>query len=370
VDGTIRAEAPTDRFVRAWVLWAAAFLWWTLSGLVNLVNLSYAVTARGGHFDWAHQLASQAVGDYTWVPLTVGTFWLARVAPIEPGNLARGLWLHAVAGVMVVLSRAVLIFYASAWLGWFPKPSSFGTAMVYAGNNLFKFSMFVGVAHALHYARRSRQRELTTSRLEALLARAELDALRARLQPHFLFNALSSLTELVHRDADAAEQGILRLAALLRRTLDAAEPEVLLDDELAFVSNYLEIERLRLGPRLSVAWDIEAPVRRARVPHLVLQPLVENAVRHGLAPRTSPGRVRIAARAEADQLILEVEDDGVGLDARSAAGSAGLGLASTRDRLFRLYGARQCLDLTSRPGGGTLAAARLPLRYAAQSVGA
>jgi len=350
------------------MLWAAAFLWWTLSGLTNLVNLSYAAAARGVRFDWAHQLASQAVGDYTWVPLTVGTFWLARRAPIEPGNLARGLWLHAAAGLVVVLSRAILIFHAGAWLGWFPEPASFGTALVYAGNNLFKFSMFVGVAHALHYARRSRERELAASRLEGLLARAELDALRARLQPHFLFNALSALSELVHRDADSAEQGILRLGALLRRTLDAAEPEVALDDELTFVSHYLEIERLRLGPRLDVAWDIEEPVRRARVPHLVLQPLVENAVRHGLAPRTAPGRVRIAARAEADQLILEVDDDGVGLDAAGARGGAGLGLASTRDRLFRLYGSRQRLALSKLPGGGTRAVASLPLLYGPQAV--
>lgn len=366
MSGTIRIE-PSDRFVRPWVLWAAAFLWWTLSGLVNLVNLFYASAARGVRFDWAHQFAAQAVGDYTWVPLTVGTFWLARWAPIEPGNLARALWLHTFAAVVVVLSRAVLIFYTSPWLGWYPKTPSFGTAVVYAGNNLFKFSMFVGVAHALHYARRSRQRELAASRLEALLARAELDALRARLQPHFLFNALSALTELVHRDPAAAEQGILRLGALLRRTLDTAEPEVALEDELTFVSHYLEIEQLRLGERLRVAWDIEAPVRRARVPHLVLQPLVENAVRHGLAPRTAPGRVRIAARAEADQLILEVEDDGVGLDPTAATGAAGLGLASTRDRLVRLYGARQRLELTRMPDGGTRAAARLPLRYMAEA---
>ena len=345
------------------MLWAAAFAWWTLDGLLALANTYHMHMKNGTAVPWGRLLVTTAPAVWTWVPLTVAVFWVTRRYPIEAGRW-RSVWVHFAAAACLVLVRAVFFFAANPWFGWYKEPPRFESVLIYSTNNLLKYWMFAGVAHALHYAWRNRQRAVAASRLEALLARAELDALRARLQPHFLFNALSALSELVHRDPDAAEQAIVRLAALLRRTLDAADPEVALDDELTFVSHYLEIERLRLGARLRVDWDIQPRVRGARVPHLVLQPLVENAVRHGLAPRAAAGWVRIAARAEGGELVLEVDDDGVGVAAAPAPAS-GLGIAHTRDRLHRLYGEGQRLEVTDRPGGGTRAAARLPLRLGA-----
>jgi signal transduction histidine kinase len=228
----------------------------------------------------------------------------------------------------------------------------------------------VGIAHAFYFHRRYRERERQAVVLSAHLTEARLRALRNQLQPHFLFNALNGIATLVRRDPPSAHEMLTSLSELLRLALNQSErQEVPLREELEFLDRYLEIQKMRFGDRLSVRKDIDPAVLDQSVPPLVLQPLVENAIRHGIEPSASCGFVRIGARQEDGCVVLTVEDNGAGLDFLSTGQDlhrpqGGLGLASVRERLDSLYGRRGELLLSKRPHGGTVAEVRLPLRLA------
>ncbi|MFY0533145.1 sensor histidine kinase [Nannocystis pusilla] len=215
------------------------------------------------------------------------------------------------------------------------------------------------------YARRERRRATEAAQLSAQLAEAQLAALKAQLHPHFLFNALGSISELVHLDPDGADRMLVKLSALLRRALDVASTqEVTLAEELSFLQPYLEIEQVRFADRLTVCWDIEPQARAALVPHLALQPLLENAIVHGIAPRAGGGTVGVAAWVVGERLVLAVRDDGVGSAGRVRAG-VGVGLTNTRARLERLYGAAHRFTVSDVAGGGVEVMLELPLRRSA-----
>jgi hypothetical protein len=367
----------------------AVFGWWTLNGLAVGAEWMTMRDAAGAYVSWRKAMPASMAGAWGWVPLALGLFWLAHVYPVEPGRVGRALALHALGVLAVVLLRAVWIYALDPWLHWYDAAPAFSQVLLQSvWNNLFQAWLVVGVAHAWVYAGRVRQREQQAARLQSQLAEARLAALASQLNPHFLFNALNSIAELVHRDPDAADRMIVGLAALLRSSLDkAGATQVPLSEELALVDHYLQIEKIRLGERLRVDWDIAPAARDALVPPLLLQPLVENAVRHGVSLRVSPGRVRVRAQREGGELVLEVHDDGGGLhaaragaredggdrilaggadDARAPAArgsGASLGLATTRARLQALYGEAATLDL-SVAGGGTVARMRLPYRAA------
>lgn len=216
---------------------------------------------------------------------------------------------------------------------------------------------------AVDAARRRRAAELGRAQLETQLAYAQLSALRAQLQPHFLFNTLNAAVALARAgDAAATARVLVLLGELLRQLLRSDAPqEVPLREELALLETYLEIQRVRLGDRLQIGWDIADDVRDALVPQLVLQPLVENALQHGIARRSRAGRLDITAARRGDQLRLTVCDDGPGLaPSFSADAATGVGLRNTRERLQRLYGARGDLGLATA-GERTTAAIELPM---------
>ena len=220
-----------------------------------------------------------------------------------------------------------------------------------AGVNLPVYAGFVLAWHASAYYRESRDRALRAMELESSLQQAQLAALRSQLNPHFLFNALHSIAELVHANPKLAEDLIVRLGELLRKVLESSHSqEVTLSEELEFIRGYVEIEQMRLGERLQVRWDIDPDALRARVPSLVLQPLVENAIQHGISPLTQPGTLAIRAARADGSLVLEVRDSGPGLDSAAALPRSGIGLANTRVRLESLYGARQSLELANHDG--------------------
>jgi hypothetical protein len=220
----------------------------------------------------------------------------------------------------------------------------------------------VGLAHAMMFRAEARERALRAAQLEGQLARAQLQALQRQLQPHFLFNTLQTISALVHRDVNEADRMIERLGDLLRMTLGAGElSEVPLSVELEHVRHYTAIEQANMGSRLAVDVDAAPDVLDSTVPSLLLQPLVENAIRHGLAPRASGGRVAIKAWGDAEALYLRVEDNGLGLQ---GSNRVGIGLTNTRQRLEQAYGASQRFDIEPAVGGGVAISIRLPRHVA------
>jgi sensor histidine kinase YesM len=228
------------------------------------------------------------------------------------------------------------------------------------------YTAVAGLGAAMTLQSRYRDRQLAAARLEAELGAARLEALRVQLQPHFLFNSLHSIASLA-RAGDTA--GVVRLIAgfseLLRHLLDATDRHLPLRDELALVERYLEIQRVRFADRLQATIDLAPEAADARVPLLVVQPLVENALRHGLAPRVEAGSLHVRAARDNGWTRIEVEDTGVGLPAGWTLDRAtGTGLRNLRSRLAAEFGADYALDLEPREGGGVRASVRIPYRPA------
>jgi sensor histidine kinase YesM len=224
----------------------------------------------------------------------------------------------------------------------------------------------IGLGHALDYHRESQEREIAAAQLQTQLAEAQLEALQRQLHPHFLFNTLNTISALMHRNVQAADEMLVRLSDLLRLTLDRiGTQQVSLKDELDFLQKYLDIERTRFGDRLQVHVDVDPDVLDAPVTNLVLQPLVENALRHGIAPKIEGGRVDVSASHVDGGLTLTVRDNGVGLSpARLNALHSGVGLSNTRSRLDNLYGDRHRFEFRSPPGGGLVVTIVIPFERA------
>lgn len=223
----------------------------------------------------------------------------------------------------------------------------------------------LGLGYALQLARRHGERELSERRMEAQLAEARLAALKMQLHPHFLFNTLQSVSTLMHRDVDAARTVLGLLRALLATTLEReAQQEVPLEQELRVLELYTGIERVRFGARLGVEVHVDPAATGALVPHLLLQPLVENAIRHGISRRRGPGRVEVRAAPGDGGLRLVVRDDGAGYAEGRPGSGGGIGLANTRARLLALYGPAHRFEIGPGEDGGTRVAITLPLRYA------
>lgn len=234
--------------------------------------------------------------------------------------------------------------------------------------DLLAYGAFTGVVHAVSFYRQLRERERRALFLESNLAKARLSTLKAQLQPHFLFNSLNAITSLLRRDPRLAETTLVALSGMLRLALSRSEKqECAFREEVEFVERYLEIQQVRFGDKLKSELKIEPATLQCVVPTLVLQPLVENAIRHGIEPSENPGTVLVSASLREGRLVLTVEDDGVGLDgAKPDPGKndewagTGIGLANLRERLQALYGPRQSLHLTPRTGGGVVVRVEIP----------
>jgi two-component system LytT family sensor kinase len=227
--------------------------------------------------------------------------------------------------------------------------------------------VIVAVSLAFDYYSKYRERELSAAELEKQLAEARLQALQMQLNPHFLFNSLHSISALMHQDVEGADGMIARLSDLLRAALESSDTqEVTLREELDLLKRYLAIEQIRFGDRLNV--NIAAPpeLLDAEVPNLILQPLVENAIRHGVEPRATPGRIELRAQRSNNALVLEVSDNGPGLPS-SQPMDEGVGLSNTRTRLRTLYGEAHSFELRQSPEGGLLVRLTIPFRTASKS---
>lgn len=227
------------------------------------------------------------------------------------------------------------------------------------------FLILSGVAHATAYHRRVRLRETQAAALESQLTRSRLAALQSQLQPHFLFNTLNGIVTLIRHQPAVAEDMITSLSGLLRTALDSSRrPLIPLAEEIAFIERYLALQRMRFGDRLQVAWEISQEANALLVPVLLLQPLVENAIIHGIEPSSRPGRLEIAARIEGAQLVLTVTDDGLGFEPGAPPRGTGHGTTNTRELLNTFYPGAHSFDIATQPGSGTRVVIRIPITAA------
>jgi signal transduction histidine kinase len=308
-----------------------------------------------------------------WGLLALLIFHLGRRVRFERVHWVRTLVFHAVASMLVATAHIAFVTSVRVLLQtiWGLRPewwASFHEAFFRTiDTELPVYWALLGFQHAIDYYRESRERAVAAAHLETRLIEAQLQALQRQLHPHFLFNTLHAISALVHRDPDRADEMIERLSDLLRVTLHkVGVQEVRLAEELEYLRTYLAIQQVHFGDRLRVGWSIDAGALDALVPNLLLQPLVENAVTHGLAPRREGGTLAIEAECRGSRLLVRVGDDGVGMTAGALdAVNQGVGLTNTRARLARLYGDEARLAFDSRPGRGVVVTIELPFRPAA-----
>ena len=315
-------------FWYAWVLLAAPIVW-----LANRVRID-----RRPRFAVPIHVAAILVAAFTHVAIqTTAQTWVART---KSGETIKQAW-------------------TADWLQFYPMQ-----LRQLLDWELITGAAIVGIAHAFFYYRESQRRALVAAQLETRLVAAQLQALQSQLHPHFLFNTLHAISALMHRDVRAADRMLVQLSDLLRMTLDSvAHPEIRLNEEMEFLEKYLQIEQVRLGDRLTVKFDVDVNVLDAIVPALILQPLVENAIKHGIAPLGRPGRVSVSARAEGDSLVMTVSDTGPGpSEPGMAALTTGIGVSNTRARLKHQFGPHFRFEFHRHREGFTVLVA-IPLRH-------
>jgi two-component system LytT family sensor kinase len=340
-----------------WILLAATGL-----GVFSTVLASQLTAMEEGKVLWG-RLATLNFGYwYAWALFTPVIAWLANRYRIERGRWPQAAVAHLV-GVVVFTAGHVAVLTTTSW--WL----SMGTSRAYVWSAGFKVTLIqyfdwemmtywaiVGLSLAVAYYHEARERALRASQLETRLVEAQLQTLQRQLQPHFLFNTLHAISALMHKDVEQADRMLSRLSELLRLTLDkVGVAEVRVKDEIEFLEKYLLIEQTRLQDRLSVTFEVQPETLDARVPRLILQPLVENAIKHGIAPRPGEGRIAIRVRREGNRLQMEVRDngDGLSLDALAAL-QKGVGLSNTHERLKHHYGIDYRFEFCREPGGLTV----------------
>jgi len=307
---------------------------------------------------------------YVSAVLAIGVLWFCGKNRLEPGKTKRWLLAHLAAAC---LFSALYVFLTSWWVAGErsvlhpEKILTFSYVLKRMGihyfvMNLIVFWLVVFGYVGWHYYQRYCEREFQAAELRRELVEAKLNALRMQLNPHFLFNTLHAISALIHEDPEAADRMVARLSELLRLSLDQTKPqEVPLSEELSFLDRYLEIECTRFGDRLKIERQVQDEAQSAMVPFLLLQPLVENAVRHGIEPREKTGHIAIVARRNNGMLELRVRDDGAGLPTTDAPPARqGVGLSNTQSRLKHLYGEHFKFELSDLPEGGLEARIAIP----------
>ncbi len=305
-------------------------------------SLTYVADGRPG--SWGLTVPLELAEWWVWAALTPLLVWLSRRWPIEALDRPLPILIHASAGLPLAVIKTAIDRELRGWISGFTPYFLISTVA-------FQFMIYwviVAIVHAVESRRREHERERKAALLETRLAETRLELLRAQLHPHFLFNTLNAIAELIHENPAAAERMITGLGELLRRASDTAE-RIPLGEELTLTRRYVEIQQGRFGDRVRLEVDVDAEAAQALVPSLVLQPLVENAFRHGLAPDRD-GHVRIRARRHDDRLSIDVSDSGVGLPADGIR--EGLGLGNTRARLEATYGEGYRFEIRDADGGG------------------
>jgi len=372
---SLGSDAYPERapFTRTEVLLVLGF--WTLIAVLTSANSLIEPRARG---PWQPVVPGAPVlmafaNSYLWALLTLPILRLASRYTAERSGWASRI-MFVVLGLVLAIGVDMVTSYLRSQLFYAPAPLSPELEAVARLRRLWfmnEFIVYVAVlaaGFARNYFLRYRVRreeavnlKAQAAQLAAQLADARLAALRTQLNPHFLFNTLHAVSALVERDPRGVRRMVARLSELLRTTLDEAdEPEVTLQRELAFIERYLEVMQIRFQGHLQVRMQIAPDVREALVPNLILQPLVENAVKHGISKRVGTGHIEIEAQRSGERVLLSVRDNGPGLPSGRPPAAEGVGLRNTRLRLMQLYGPDQSLVLRPGADGGLLAEVSLP----------
>ncbi len=374
---TMRTPPRSSHRPHPWLLFTAVVvLGWLAFGVIDILLFAATVVLGGGRAELTNYTRGYVQFWGTHAVLTPLAVWALSRVPFERGRFWRA------AGWFVCILLGYVALHVGQHVAWLiarsPAGETINAQWLLRRNSVIYYEtlgvVFVvlgttGAVNGWVYYLRYRERadaaaelELDRATLRAQLSESRLELLQARLQPHFLFNALHAITGLVDEDPRKAKETIRCLSDLLRRALDETDaPKVTLARELDWLRDYLEIARIRFEDRLSVDIDVAVPLRGALVPNLLLQPIVENAVRHGIARLAGPGRIAIAGRREGDRLTIDVRDNGPGahdparLDARS-----GMGLSNTRLRLATLYGDRASLSTSTPAAGGFAVSITIP----------
>ncbi len=354
---------------RTWPKWILIGAGWTLFAIFFASESVVSRAYLGRPLRVSESLGSWLLCAYIWLAATPLILALSRRFPLERRSWKKNLLVHLGAscafafvllGIYVGIGR--LVIQEMAAIPFNQALKSQFIASFHA--EVLTYWAVIGLSHAVDYYRKYREREVRASQLEAQLARAQLDALRMQLQPHFLFNTLNTISVLMAEDVALANRVLLRLSDLLRLALKNTEThEVSLREELEFLRNYLEIEQTRFQDRLTVRFEVAEDAADAQVPNLILQPLVENAIRHAVAPRASKSLVEISAVRRNGEVQLQVRDDGPGLSSDAVA-AKGIGLSNTRARLEKLYGSAHSFQLAPAPRGGLLVTITIPFHTA------
>jgi signal transduction histidine kinase len=361
---------PIPIWHRRWGRLAIIWGLWTFIGLVFTLQGYFTSYRSERPVPFMESFYMQMIWAYVFALATPLVLWAVTRIPLERDNWVRSALLHlpisvVLAVVLTALGRVLI------WLRWgWPqgKPLTFESITRFVIAN---FTEAIGIyllialtGYAFSYYRRFREGQVRTLQLEAQLSHAQLQALKMQLHPHFLFNTLHSISALLHKDAEAARKMITRLGDFLRLTLEnSGSQEVTLRQEMEFLSCYLEIERIRFQDRLVTRMNVAQHTLDAKVPNLILQPIVENAIRHGIAPRSTQGLIEIEAKQRNGTLRIQVRDNGPGLSLHRTSENLfkkGLGLANTETRLEQLYGTAHTFNLSNNPNGGLIVTLEIP----------
>jgi signal transduction histidine kinase len=343
-----------------WRVFAIAWLPYTAYRLTHLLIIK-AIDPT----DPPSQAIRIGLGALDGVLFGLGMLLLVAVGerlPIEKPHRIRNIAINAFLAFACSIATLTVLYFTGHLVAPDLRTTSLPVFILQSlSHMLFAFLTLTAIVQAVAYQRRYHDRELDALRLHAELSAARLESLRAKLHPHFLFNTLNGISDLIFTDPRTADALVLRLAQLLRATLDTVDDEISVRQELELLSAYLDIERVRFGDRLRVSIDAGRTAIDGRIPPFLMQPLAENAIQHGIAPRATGGAISLRAYVRPDEpastLVLELSDDGVGMpdDARE-----GIGLSITRQRLRTLYRGAGALTVAPRAGGGTVATIEVP----------
>jgi signal transduction histidine kinase len=354
------------RVVSGTAAWLIGFLAFTAHGLIEFSYRYLDDLMRNRANTFTPRMVDEMSAAYSLGLLFPAVAFLVRRWPLHRGTWYRMIPVHllgmlafaAAHTTMMRLSRAVL--YPALGLGTYEHGAVWLRYPMEGGKQVLAYWLFVGVVYLFDYYREARDRQVLSAELQARLAQAQIDNLRLQLQPHFLFNVLNTISSVMYEDVRKADAMIAQLSDLLRRTLRPAESQcVLLSEELSLLKLYLGIMQARFGDQMSVDFSIDPAADRALVPQLILQPLVENSIRHGRDAQSARLELRVGARRDNGALLLEVSDHGPGI---TGTLRKGIGLSNTAERLEGLYGAEQELRLENAPGGGLTVTMRIPFR--------